>query len=157
MVTLVRQMRLCAWIIDVTDYATYRTTIVCNLSKCRMQLVPCRSWFSTLRVSCSAYDLNLTDMNKIAEAFLCSCASPALVFSIDSDILKSLCSHDHRHWAAIVSRGWADASSRRLRVSLSRVVLCHFVSLQYLSMSSLHRLAGLTCRLFLSYVLQVVI
>ena len=35
-------------------------------------------------------------------------------------------------------------------------VLCHIVSLQYLSRSSLHRLAGLPCRLFLSYGLQVV-
>ena len=35
-------------------------------------------------------------------------------------------------------------------------VLCHIVSLQYLSMSSLHRLADLPCRLFLSYGLQVV-
>ena len=35
-------------------------------------------------------------------------------------------------------------------------VLCHIVSLQYLSRSSLHRLAGLPCRLFLSYGLQAV-
>ena len=35
-------------------------------------------------------------------------------------------------------------------------VLCHIVSLQYLSRSSLHHLAGLPCRLFLSYGLQVV-
>ena len=34
--------------------------------------------------------------------------------------------------------------------------LLHIVSLQYLSRSSLHRLAGLPCRLFLSYGLQVV-
>ena len=34
--------------------------------------------------------------------------------------------------------------------------LCHIVSLQYLSRSSLHRLAGLPCRIFLSYGLQVV-
>ena len=32
---------------------------------------------------------------------------------------------------------------------LSCAVLCHIVSLQYLSRSSLHRLAGLSCRLFL--------
>ena len=43
-----------------------------------------------------------------------------------------------------------------LQVSLSCAVLCHMVSLQYLSRSSLHRLAGLPCRLFLSYGLQVV-
>ena len=40
-----------------------------------------------------------------------------------------------------LSRGWAKASACRLR---------------YLSRSSLHRLAGLPCRLFLSYGLQVV-
>ena len=41
--------------------------------------------------------------------------------------------------------------------SLSCAVLCQIVSLQYLSRSSLHRLAGLPCRLFLSYYgLQVV-
>ena len=34
--------------------------------------------------------------------------------------------------------------------------LAHIVSLQYLSRSSLHRLAGLPCRLFLSYGIQVV-
>ena len=39
---------------------------------------------------------------------------------------------------------------------LSCAVLCHIVSLQYLSSSSLHRLAGLPCRLFVSYGLQVV-
>ena len=36
------------------------------------------------------------------------------------------------------------------------VLCCHIVSLQYLSRSSLHRLAGLPCHLFLSYGLQVV-
>ena len=35
-------------------------------------------------------------------------------------------------------------------------VLCQIVSLQYFSRSSLHLLAGLSCRLFLSYGLQVV-
>ena len=35
-------------------------------------------------------------------------------------------------------------------------VLCHIVSLQYLSRWSLHRLAGLPCRIFLTYGLQVV-
>ena len=35
-------------------------------------------------------------------------------------------------------------------------VLCHIVSLQYLSRSSFHRLACLRCHLFLSYGLQVV-
>ena len=39
---------------------------------------------------------------------------------------------------------------------LSRAVLCQIVLLPYLSRSSLHRLTGLPCRLFLSYVLQVV-
>ena len=58
-------------------------------------------------------------------------------------------------WAAVVSRGWAKDSACRLQVSLSCPVLCQIVSLQYLSTSSLHRLAGLPC-LFLSYGLQVV-
>ena len=55
-----------------------------------------------------------------------------------------------------MSRGWANASACRLPITLSRAFLCHIVSLQYLSRSSLHRLAGLPCRLFLSYGLQVV-
>ena len=42
----------------------------------------------------------------------------------------------HHHWAAAVSRGWRKASECRLQVSLSCVVLCHIVSLQYLSRSS---------------------
>ena len=41
-------------------------------------------------------------------------------------------------------------------VSLSCDVLCQIVSLQYLSRSSLRRLAGLPCRPFLSYGIQVV-
>ena len=58
-----------------------------------------------------------------------------------------------------MSRGWAKASSCRLQVSLSCAVLCQIVSLQYLSRSSLHRLAGLHCHIFLSsyfYGLQMV-
>ena len=55
-----------------------------------------------------------------------------------------------------MSRGWAKASTCRLQITLSCTVLCHIVSLQYLSRSSLHRLAGLPCPLFLSYGLQVV-
>ena len=55
-----------------------------------------------------------------------------------------------------MSRGWAKASACRLQITLSCTVLCHIVSLQYLSRSSLHRLAGLPCRLFLSYGLQSV-
>ena len=62
----------------------------------------------------------------------------------------------HHHWAAVVSCGWAKASACRLQVSLSCAVLCQIVSLQYLSRSSLHRLAGLPRRLFLLYGLQVV-
>ena len=54
-----------------------------------------------------------------------------------------------------MSRGWAKASACRLQITLSCAFLCHIVSLQYLSRSSLHRLAGLPCRLFLSYGLQV--
>ena len=60
------------------------------------------------------------------------------------------------HWAVVVSRGWAKASACRLQITLSCAFLCHIVSLQYLSRSSLHRLAGLPCRIFLSYGLQVV-
>ena len=60
------------------------------------------------------------------------------------------------HWAAVVSRCWANTSARRLQVSLSCSFLCHIVSLQYLSRLSLQRLAGLPCLLFLSYGLQVV-
>ena len=41
------------------------------------------------------------------------------------------------------------------KITLSCAFRCHIVSLQYLSRSSLHRLAGLPC-LFLSYGLQVV-
>ena len=55
-----------------------------------------------------------------------------------------------------MSRGWAKASACRLLITLSSAVLCHIVSIQYLSRSALHRLAGLLCRLFLSYGLQVV-
>ena len=56
-----------------------------------------------------------------------------------------------------MSRGWAKASACRLQITLSCAVLRHIVSLQYLSRSSLHRLAGLPCRIFSSYGLQVVI
>ena len=54
-----------------------------------------------------------------------------------------------------MSRGWANASACRLQITLSCDFRCHIVSLQYLSRSSLHCLAGLPCRLFLSYGLQV--
>ena len=37
----------------------------------------------------------------------------------------------HHHWAVVVSRGWVKASACRLPVSLSCVVLCQIVSLQY--------------------------
>ena len=43
----------------------------------------------------------------------------------------------------------------RLQVSLSCAVLCQIVFFQYLFRSSLHRLAGLPCRLFLSYGLHM--
>ena len=48
------------------------------------------------------------------------------------------------------------ASACRLQVSLSCAVLCHIVSLQCLSISSLHRLTGLHCRPFSSFGIQVV-
>ena len=56
-----------------------------------------------------------------------------------------------------MSRGWAKASASGLQITLSCAVVCHIVSLQYVSRSSLHRLAGLPCRILLSsYGLQVV-
>ena len=55
-----------------------------------------------------------------------------------------------------MSRGWAKASACCLQITLSCAFLCHIVSPLYLSRSSLHRLSGLPCRLFLSYGLQVV-
>ena len=58
--------------------------------------------------------------------------------------------HHHHHWAAVVSRHWAMTWACFLPVSLSCAVLCQIVSLQYLSRSSLHRLAGLPCHIFLS-------
>ena len=48
-----------------------------------------------------------------------------------------------------MSRGWAKASACRLQITLSCAVLRHIVSLQYLSRSSLHRLAGLPLSYFL--------
>ena len=60
-------------------------------------------------------------------------------------------SYHHHHWAAVVSRGWANASACCLQVSLFCPVLCQIMSFPYLSRSSLHRLAGLPCQLFLSY------
>ena len=55
-----------------------------------------------------------------------------------------------------MSRGWAKASACHFQITLSCAVLCHIVSLQYLSRSSLHRLAGLPYRMFVSYGLHVV-
>ena len=55
-----------------------------------------------------------------------------------------------------MSSGWAKASACRLQITLSCAFRCHIVSLPYLSRSSLHRLAGLPCRLFLLCGLQVV-
>ena len=64
--------------------------------------------------------------------------------------------HHHHHWAVVVSGGWAKASACRLQITLSCRVLCHIVSLQYWSRSSLQRLAGLPCRLAMACGLQVV-
>ena len=55
-----------------------------------------------------------------------------------------------------MSRGWAKASARSLQITLSCAFPCRTVSLQYFPRSSLHRLGGLPCRLFLSHGLQVV-
>ena len=62
----------------------------------------------------------------------------------------------HHHWAVVVSHEWAQASACLLQVSLSCALLCQIVSLQCLSRSSLHRLAGLPYRLFLLNGVQVV-
>ena len=67
----------------------------------------------------------------------------------------ALTSNNHHQWSSVVSRGRAKASACRIQVSLSCAVLCQIASLQYLSRSSLHRLADLHCRLFLSYGIQV--
>ena len=56
----------------------------------------------------------------------------------------------------LMLNSWANASACRLQVSLSCAILCHIVSLQYLSRLYLHRLADLPCRLLLSYGLQLV-
>ena len=71
-------------------------------------------------------------------------------------MLVSLFPRFVNHWATAVSRRWAKVSACRIQVSLSFTVLCQIVSLQYMSRSSLRRLAVLPCRLFLSYGLQVV-
>ena len=55
-----------------------------------------------------------------------------------------------------MSRGWAKASACRLQIKVYCAVLCHIVSLQYISRSSLHRLVCLPCRFLLTYDLQVV-
>ena len=69
---------------------------------------------------------------------------------------ESLVDHHHHHWIAVVSLGWAKASACRHQVSMYCTVFCQSVSLQYLTRSSLYRWNGLPCRIFLSYVLQVV-
>ena len=58
----------------------------------------------------------------------------------------------NQYFCDFVSRGWTKASACRLQITLSCAVLCHIVSLQYLSRSSLHRLTGLPCRIFLSVI-----
>ena len=57
----------------------------------------------------------------------------------------------HHHCTAVVPRGWEKASACRLQVSLYCTVLCQIVYLQYLSRSSLHRLAGLPCRMVITW------
>ena len=61
------------------------------------------------------------------------------------------------HWAAVVSCWCALASACRLQVSLSCAVVLPDPVATILSSSSLHRLAGLPCGVFLSYGLHVVI
>ena len=48
---------------------------------------------------------------------------------------------NHHHWAVVLFRGWAKSSTCLLQVSLSFSVNCQIVSLQYLTRSSLRRLA----------------
>ena len=79
------------------------------------------------------------------------CPSNVFVAHLVFATLPVIIISHHLHLAAVVSRGRAKASACRLQVSLSCAVLCHIVLLQYLSRSSLHSLAGLPCRLFLSY------
>ena len=62
--------------------------------------------------------------------------------------------HRHRHHGAVLMSCWANASACSLQFNLSCVVLCQIVSLQYLSRSSLHRLADLPCCLFSRRLLQ---
>ena len=57
--------------------------------------------------------------------------------------------YNHHCWAAIVSCGWAKASVCRLQVSLLCDVLCHIVSLQYLSSTAwLVSFVAFSCRMF---------
>ena len=51
------------------------------------------------------------------------------------------------HWAAVVSCGWANASTCRLQVRLYCTVLLRIVSLENLSWSTLHRLTFLSSSL----------
>ena len=54
----------------------------------------------------------------------------------------------------IIGQPLCPVVGRRPQHAVSKLVLCQIVSLQYLSRSSLHRLADPPCRLFLSYGLQ---
>ena len=93
---------------------------------------PCRTYSFLVRPSCTSITRYLY-----------------LIWYYTEHQLHIKCHHHHK--AAVVFRGWAKASSCRLQFTLSCAVLCHIVSLQYLSRSSLHRMAGLPCRLFLSW------
>ena len=86
-------------------------------------------------------------------SFLCSCTHGICMFR--SPVCHVQASRFHGS-STIPEARWAKASSCFLQVSLSCAALCQIVSLQYLSGSSLHRLTGLPCHLFLSYGLQVV-
>ena len=63
-------------------------------------------------------------------------------YNINKRLLQFVWQWNHHHWAAVVCHGWAKVSAV-LQVSLSCAVLCQIMWLQYLSRSSLHRLAGL--------------
>ena len=79
-----------------------------------------------------------------------------VINSVSYDHAVSTTNSNH-HSSSLGSRfvPWLGVGLSMPSPTLSCAVLCHIVSLQYLSRSSLHRLAGLPCRLFLSHGLQV--
>ena len=126
---------------------------------------PWRSW--RLRVSCSSP----SSCSSSVPASLPGPATCSLWDKHTMDGVKYTLTNTNLHDNYICIQGsygqWKYSSSSSLgsrsvppvvwwRPQHASSILCHIVSLQYLSRSSLHRLAGLHCRLFLSYGLQVV-